>query len=361
MPPLNFWNRWSARNETGNTNPLPDPEKTVSVYPGPPPDHSLQITLAEKGESMKTRYRQALAELPPPGSGCHPALLSVANYGILEGVSINEIAADLQQAVDGKGTRVVSNHEIIDAIKKASSDIQADKPILFPKRKTPAIKQSAFHRFKKKGVWADPAEILESSKIRIDHEPGYLDAILILKALYEPDEFVFIGSRLQPGIMGDTIKTAGEWIRFIETHGTPAEHIIANPLTGRPGITKDGKESYRADDCVSCYRFAVAEFDNHTKDEQLQFWAGVNLPIAALIDSGGKSIHAWIRVDSTDRTEWENDVERRLFDSILAPMGVDAACKNESRLSRTPGHNRTEKNAIQKLLYLAPEGERIRL
>lgn len=66
MPPLNSWQRWSARNEPGNINPLSDPEKAASIDPGRPPDHPdapLSITLAEKGEPMKDPVELTPAEL----------------------------------------------------------------------------------------------------------------------------------------------------------------------------------------------------------------------------------------------------------------------------------------------------------
>ena len=123
------------------------------------------------------------------------------------------------------------------------------------------------------------------------------------------------------------------------------EHIIPNPLTGEQGQTKDGKPSYRADSCVARFRFAMVEFDTMPRGEQIQFWAGVKLPVVALIDSGGKSIHGWIRIDAANADEWTQRVEGKLFDT-LAAVGADGTCKNEARLSRMPGHLRTEKEPL---------------
>ncbi len=136
-------------------------------------------------------------------------------------------------------------------------------------------------------------------------------------------------------------------------------HIIPNPLTGLQGTTKSGSKSWRADDCVASFRFCVVEFDSIGMDEQLAFWAGFKVPIAALIDSGGKSIHAWLRVDAPNRRAWEEEVEDLLFGQILGPMGVDTACKNEARLSRLPGAFRPDRGRWQHLLYLAPQGRAI--
>jgi hypothetical protein len=118
-----------------------------------------------------------------------------------------------------------------------------------------------------------------------------------------------------------------------------------------------GKLSKRGDSAVAGFLYAVAEFDGMDKADQLALWWGFrSAPIVALIDSGGKSIHAILRVDCETRADWERDIEGNLFPSVLVPLGCDPACRNEARLSRLPGHFRRERNAWQRLLYLNPEG-----
>jgi hypothetical protein len=91
------------------------------------------------------------------------------------------------------------------------------------------------------------------------------------------------------------------------------------------------------------------------RELQILFWAGVPAPVVALVDSGGKSIHGWIRIDAVNADEWTQRVERKLF-SLLTVVGADGACKNEARLSRTPGHFRADKTKWQRILYLNPVG-----
>ena len=134
--------------------------------------------------------------------------------------------------------------------------------------------------------------------------------------------------------------------------------IIPNPLSGEVGVTKSGKPSYRCDDSIVRFKFAVAEFDNMCRDGQLAFWNSAierGFPVAALIDSGGKSIHGWLAVHCRNRDQWEGEIENKLFPALLVPMGFDPACRNESRLSRFPGNFRDDKDAMQRLLYLNPE------
>jgi hypothetical protein len=83
----------------------------------------------------------------------------------------------------------------------------------------------------------------------------------------------------------------------------------------------------------------------------------------ALIDSAGKSIHAWLDVQKlapvSTSEEWEKNIKNRLYDRLLTPLGVDGACSNPARLLRLPGHFREEKGKYQRLLWLSPEGRPI--
>ena len=190
------------------------------------------------------------------------------------------------------------------------------------------------------------------------------DAILLIETLYDPTDLVWIGEMHDAGIMGDTIRTAGEWITYLYNCGKTAPHIILNPLTGTPAHTKTGdKTTLRGDGNIASYRYCMAEFDTLSREDQLQFWSAVKLPIVALIDSGGRSIHGWIdaqklaKVETSD--QWATEIKHRLYDQILTPMGVDSQCSNPARLSRLPGYFREEKQAWQRLLWLSPEGRPI--
>ncbi len=137
--------------------------------------------------------------------------------------------------------------------------------------------------------------------------------------------------------------------------------MIPNSLSGLPAPTADGAGmTLRGDACVARFRFAVVEFDGLSREDQLAFWWSVRLPVVVLVDSGGKSVHGWVRVRDVRRAEdWSRVVESHLFGNLLKPLGVDGACRNESRLSRLPGHRRRETGNWQRLLYLAPHGKAV--
>lgn len=99
-----------------------------------------------------------------------------------------------------------------------------------------------------------------------------------------------------------------------------------------------------SDNDVMAYRHVLVEFDQKPKAEQEQLLRSSGLPISVLIDSGGKSIHAWVRVDAPNRKEW--DARRDLIYSSIP--GIDPKNKNPSRFSRLPGAWRGDQK--QKLL-----------
>lgn len=113
---------------------------------------------------------------------------------------------------------------------------------------------------------------------------------------------------------------AGAWIRI-------------NPLDGKGAGDKN----------VTRFTHALVEADTMTIEEQKKFLIGSKLPIAALLESGGKSVHAVIKIDAKDKMEFKQRVDF-LFDWLNKhKFVVDEANKNPSRLSRLPGVMRNGK------------------
>src|SRR5262249_52687784 len=70
-------------------------------------------------------------------------------------------------------------------------------------------------------------------------------------------------------------------------------------------------------------------------ETQYEILTRPGFPIAALIFSGDKSLHAWIRVDALDAAEYDRR-QRIVYDKLI-PFGIDPKNKNPSRYSRLPG------------------------
>lgn len=164
--------------------------------------------------------------------------------------------------------------------------------------------------------------------------------------------------------MGTNIKTAKQWREHSKTGAKMGPHFCINPLNGIPSPKKSGDgTTLRGDSNVKTFRYCLIEFDNLDRESQIKFFSAIKLPIRVLIDSGNRSIHAFVDVQKlasvTTLDQWQTEIKGRLYDTILSGLGIDSACSNPARLSRLPGHFRGEKQAYQRLLWLSPEGRTI--
>ena len=115
-------------------------------------------------------------------------------------------------------------------------------------------------------------------------------------------------------VVGPYRADCGAWIRM-------------NPLDGKG----------QSDRNVSAYRYVLIESDVLPKEEQERIYRKYELPIAALVDSAGKSVHAVVRIDAPDEQEYRRRVNYLFSFLELRGFPVDNANKNPSRLSRMPG------------------------
>ena len=116
---------------------------------------------------------------------------------------------------------------------------------------------------------------------------------------------------------GDYNKKGGAWIRF-------------NPLDGTGVKDKN----------VSEYRYALIESDNMDISVQSALLRKLELPIAVMMYSGNKSIHAIVRVDALNEIQYKKRVDYLYGICKKNGFDLDKANKNPSRLSRFPGFER---------------------
>ena len=115
-------------------------------------------------------------------------------------------------------------------------------------------------------------------------------------------------------VLGDYDPAAGAWIRF-------------NPLDGR-GVKNEN---------VAAYRFALVESDSTDLGEQNAIIRELELPVACLVYSGGKSLHAIVRIDADSYEEYRRRVDYLYAVCEKNGLKVDKQNRNPSRLSRLPG------------------------
>jgi hypothetical protein len=230
-----------------------------------------------------------------------------------------------------------------------------------PAAKPPVNPVEAAERFLK-GFRCGEAELFGASPVAVSDDPQFDGAVLV-EALYAPGEFVnFVTEyevateksgevKARPAGRGVTLAREALAARF-RAHGSDSDKggawLRMNPVDGR-GV---------ADVNVTAFRFALLESDKLPVELQVSLFAKVPLPVAAILGSGGRSVHAWVRVDAREANEYRATVAEML--TILARFGVDGKNKNPSRLSRLPGARReigAAGDGLQRLLYLNPKPE----
>lgn len=115
-------------------------------------------------------------------------------------------------------------------------------------------------------------------------------------------------------VIGDYNPQAGAWIRF-------------NPLDGN-GVKNDN---------VTEYRYALVESDTLPIDQQEKLIREMELPVACLVSSGKKSVHAIVHIDAGTYTEYRQRVQYLYEICKQRGLEVDQQNKNPARLSRMPG------------------------
>jgi len=88
---------------------------------------------------------------------------------------------------------------------------------------------------------------------------------------------------------------------------------------------------------VTDFRYALVESDNMDIGAQNAIIRELELPVACLVYSGGKSVHAIVRIDAGDYSEYRKRVDY-LYDVCKKNgLKIDSQNRNPSRLSRMPG------------------------
>ena len=182
----------------------------------------------------------------------------------------------------------------------------------------------------------------------------------LLDACFAPAEFVAIAPAREDEA-GEIAPTRGvtmtrdEWkARVAEKGGiekcfstTLGLFVRINPMA------KNGAKNEH----VTSFRHALVEFDRDDagtpipKEQQHAAILASGLPVSVLIDSGNKSLHAWVRVDAPDAAEYRRRVD--IIWDWFEGRCLDRQNKNPSRLSRCPEGRRTVDGEVRAQQLLA--------
>lgn len=166
-----------------------------------------------------------------------------------------------------------------------------------------------------------------------------------LQALFEPDEYVayvtesFMAADRRRPAKGCWDRTAGQLIEELDACGSDVGKVMGDcdPEVGAWICFNPVDGTGRKDANVTSYRYALVECDNMEPGKQLAAIHQMELPCAALVYSGGKSIHAIVRVNAPDYAEYRKRVDHLYATCQKNGLTLDQQNRNPSRLSRMPG------------------------
>lgn len=153
-------------------------------------------------------------------------------------------------------------------------------------------------------------------------------------------------------------------------HAREGAWFLPSPVDGKWYPNGNADESgnpilsRRTGHSITCYRHLLLESDNAPEADWLNLICQLPLPISALYTSGGRSIHALIKIDAKSKSEF--DAFRDRVSPILSKLGADPAAISGVRLTRLPGvlrdgtmdkdgkYHKYDEPRLQRLLYLNP-------
>lgn len=195
----------------------------------------------------------------------------------------------------------------------------------------------------KDSAWLDTSTVIEEPK----EFKGSDELRRFIQALFKPDEYVgFVvdsipddNGKYKPSSQGVYKMTAKQILAAIKKHPDVIEDVIGdynheagawirfNPLDGE-GVSNAN---------VTEYRYALIESDTLELEKQKALMEELKLPIAVMSYSGGKSIHAIVKIDAITEADYREKVDYLYKICKDNGLEIDRQNKNPSRMTRMPG------------------------
>lgn len=254
----------------------------------------------------------------------------------------------LQRALDDK----LSQSEALQSIRSAFGHPQREAITHAAPERAQAHSTSLYRRVSKTAL--QPAAMPPPEAL----QDGFQQ---LLAACFKEGEHVAIAPAKE-NESGDIVPTRGvtmtreEWKERVTIKGG-IDRCFSTKLGLFVRINPMTKGGAKNED-VTSFRHVLVEFDGTqedrfvAKEEQFAVVLQSKMPVSALIDSGNKSLHAWIRVDAANAEEYRLRVEA--IWEWFKDHNIDTQNKNPSRLSRAPDGHRTVDGEVrtQRLLAL---------
>lgn len=296
----------------------------------------------------------------------HQGFLQAARLGVAPEKALEMVVGKIRES----NGRLVGR-DVVRQLKRSYGYVQGGEPAELPlcairledgRFKTPISSSFDFGKLLKRtecfrgGI--DRNWFLERSPVR----PGC--AHEFLEALYRPNEKVVILKNMnerKPNLI---------WSHELPDFGQLASEegvfFLPNPVAGERHIverlkseTNPGGVSWRCEEAVTVFRYLLLESDHQEseypgfQEAWLKFLALLPAPIVSIVGSGGKSVHALVRVDTKSKADWDGLVSP--FKNALVEFGADRGAMTAVRLSRLPFGVRGAR--VQELYYCNPRAD----
>lgn len=174
----------------------------------------------------------------------------------------------------------------------------------------------------------------------------------LLMSAFEEGEGVCIGGTFEnrdgehkPD--GGVTLTREQWIEAVRQRGGQFSKLCTsrNGHFIRVNPMRVDEKSRNLNTDVTSFRHTLVEFDTDSegntipKDVQLGAFLASGLPITCVIDSGNKSLHAWVRLDAENAEEYKERAAKVY--ELFAGHDIDKQNHNPNRYSRCPDGKRT--------------------
>lgn len=308
--------------------------------------------------SVPDRARRYLAKMGPAisGAGGHTHTLLAARAMVRGFLLPHSDALALLEEWNQSNSDKWTTHELEHKLRSAINGPGADGYLLGDSPKPPSSSAPPPFPKPRPRLNYDPALLariagdlsvdLPYLANRSEIDPAGISATDFLARLYNPA----VGERV---IVFSQYKSQGQAVwptEKVPTSGTDGIWFLAQPVDGklRPN-PRLGKMSRRSEESVLSWRWLVLESDDAPVRLWLAALAKVVPRIAAITTSGGRSVHALVRVDAVSKKDWD-EKKRTLLGLVVA--GADPGALSAVRLTRLPACMRGGKE--QKLLYFSP-------
>ena len=324
--------------------------------------------------SAPDRYHNALAAFRRGATW--DGLKDLTFWAVAAGLSADDVITDARaQGVTDRDADIRRGMETarpkVDAWNAAHADGRTARSAYRPKPKPPKPKPSRAVEdcveAGRRGLCTSSAAVMALSPVDVRHMDAGAQRRAQLAAMFDRPDLQALPVGIAPH-SGAWIPRAGhdfmpvaDWLSDGARLATAGELVKINPFTGASEDRTDGKQHLATNATVATFPNALMEFDKMPLSDQCAFWYGAltlyRLPVAALVYSGGKSIHGVVRVDCATRAEFDKaaDLARRTFATSPNPsMRLDVqSLALPIAGARLAGCVRADTRRAQRLLYVA--------